>query len=72
MDRNVVVAVAVHLTIPNDLSTPDTLDQAVDILISQLQGIADYITPKRKIRHGKAARWWTKTVQDILTDTKRA
>ena len=36
MDRNVVAAVAAHLTIPNDLSTPEALDQAVDILISQL------------------------------------
>src|SRR5208337_1578807 len=72
IDRNAAAAAAAHLTIPNDLSTPDTLDQAVDILISQLQGIADYTTPKRKIRYSKAARWWTKTVQDILTDTKRA
>ena len=48
------------------------LDVVIDLLIIQLQSIADFVIPKKKAIYRKVVRWWSKEVTDVVVNTKRA
>ena len=57
MDKTAVATKAIkQLTLPEDLDSPQKLDVVANLLIVQLQSIADFVTPKKKAIYRKAAR----------------
>ena len=58
IDKTAVAAEATkQLTLLEDLDSPQKLDIATDLLIAQLQSIADFIVPKKKTIYRKVAKW---------------
>jgi hypothetical protein len=57
MDKTAVAIEATkQLTFPEDLDSPQKLNVATDLLIVQLQSIADFATPKKKAIYRKVAK----------------
>ena len=52
----VVVEATKQLTLPKDLDNPQKLDTVTDLLIVQLQNIADFVVPKKKVIYRKVAK----------------
>ena len=70
----IVVEATKQLTLLKDLDldNPQKLDTVTNLLIVQLQSIADFVVPKKKAIYRKAARWWSKEVTDTAVNIKRA
>ena len=72
MDKTAVAAEATkQLTLLEDLDSPQKLDTAADLLIAQLQSIADFAVLKKKSIYRKAAKWWSKEVTDAAVNIKK-
>ena len=68
----VVVETIKQLTFLEDLNNPQKLDTITNLLIVQLQSIADFVISKKKAIYRKVVRWWSKEVTDAVVNTKRA
>ncbi len=71
-DKRRIKEEAKGLKDPGTFATFETIDRTIDTLITQLQNITDLSTPRYKAQGGQTARWWTKEVQDTISEGKTA
>jgi hypothetical protein len=72
LDHEATKAAAANISPSLTIASTQDIDNALTALVEQLWSIADLAAPRRKGGSHKAARWWTKDVQDATRDVRAA
>lgn len=72
IDKELVKTEAARLEFPQAINTPKEMDEAVDMLITQLHRIADIAVPRRKPNTGQRTPWWNKETADAVHKARQA